>query len=238
MDALMKSNCEPGRAPPESRVGATGSGNNEPACGVEAPVLNGPVAALKAICVFCGSSQPSDRRYIQAARALGSLVAMRGIDLVYGGGRVGLMGELADAAIENGGRVVGVIPARLFRREVAHTGLAELHEVASMHERKQLMYDLSDGFVALPGGLGTLEELAEVATWSQLGLHHKPVALLDVDGFWEPLVMQLDRMVATGLLKLANRDLIGRAQDPDEALAVLASAEAVNGEKWINANER
>jgi hypothetical protein len=116
------------------------------------------------------------------------------------------MGELADACLNQGGRVVGVIPVGLFSREVGHTGITQLHEVASMHERNQLMYDLSDGFVALPGGLGTLEELAEVATWSQLGLHRKAVALLDVDAFWDPLVAQLDRMVVTGLLKPANRD--------------------------------
>ena len=134
------------------------------------------------------------------------------------------MGELADAALGHGGRVIGVIPAGLFAREVGHTGLTELHEVASMHERKQLMYDLSDAFVALPGGLGTLEELAEVATWSQLGLHSKPVVLLDVDGFWEPLVAQLDRMAGTGLLKPASRDLIRRTRSAEEALGVLAAA--------------
>jgi uncharacterized protein (TIGR00730 family) len=151
------------------------------------------VVALRAVCVFCGSSAPADPCYRDAARALGALVARRGIGLVYGGGSVGLMGELADAALSHGGRVTGVIPAGLFAREVGHTGLTELREVASMHERKQLMYDLSDAFVALPGGLGTLEELAEVATWSQLGLHSKPVVLLDVDGFWEPLATQLER---------------------------------------------
>ena len=132
---------------------------------------------------------------------LGTLLARRGIDLVYGGGSVGLMGEVADAALAAGGRVTGVIPTGLFSREVGHGSLTELHEVGSMHERKQLMYDLSDGFIALPGGLGTLEELAEVTTWSQLGLHAKPVVLLDVDGFWDPLAAQLDRMVAVGLLK-------------------------------------
>jgi uncharacterized protein (TIGR00730 family) len=166
------------------------------------------------------------------------LVARRGIGLVYGGGRVGLMGELADAALGQGGRVTGVIPAGLFSREIGHTGLTELREVASMHERKQLMYDLSDAFVALPGGLGTLEELAEVATWSQLGLHAKPVVLLDVDGFWEPLVAQLDRMVSTGLLKPANRELVGLTRSAEEALGVLASAEPARADRWITAEER
>lgn len=148
------------------------------------------------------------------------------------------MGELADACLAEGGRVIGVLPVGLFSREVGHTGITELHEVASMHERKQLMYDLSDAFVALPGGLGTLEELAEVATWSQLGLHRKPIALLDVDGFWDPLVDQLDRMVSVGLLKPANRDLIQRTQSAEEALVGLAVAEPAFVEKWITADER
>jgi uncharacterized protein (TIGR00730 family) len=148
------------------------------------------------------------------------------------------MGELADAALGHGGRVIGVIPAGLFAREVGHTGLTELHEVASMHERKQLMYDLSDAFVALPGGLGTLEELAEVATWSQLGLHGKPIVLLDVDGFWEPLVSQLDRMAGVGLLKPASRDLIQRTRSAEEALRVLAAADPAHPKKWITARER
>ena len=196
------------------------------------------MVALRAVCVFCGSSSPADPRYRDAACALGALVARRGIGLVYGGGSVGLMGELADAALGHGGRVTGVIPAGLFAREVGHTGLTELHEVASMHERKKLMYDLSDAFVALPGGLGTLEELAEVATWSQLGLHSKPVVLLDVDGFWEPLVSQLDRMVGTGLLTSASRDLIQRTRSAEEALGVLAAGPAHHPEEWITAEER
>jgi hypothetical protein len=196
------------------------------------------VVALRAVCVFCGSSAPADPRYRDAARALGALLARRGVDLVYGGGSVGLMGELADAALGHGGRVIGVIPAGLFAREVGHTGLTELREVASMHERKQLMYDLSDAFIALPGGLGTLEELAEAATWSQLGLHSKPVVLLDVDGFWGPLISQLDRMAGAGLLKPASRDLIQRTRSAEEALGVLAAAQPAGPEKWITAPER
>ena len=188
--------------------------------------------------MFCGSSSPADPRYRDAARALGDLVARRGVDLVYGGGSVGLMGELADAALAGGGRVIGVIPAGLFAREVGHTGLTDLHEVASMHERKQLMYDLSDAFIALPGGLGTLEELAEVATWSQLGLHSKPVALLDVSGFWEPLIALLDQMTGVGLLKPAGRDLIQRTDSAEEVLGVLAAARPPQPQKWITAEER
>jgi uncharacterized protein (TIGR00730 family) len=148
------------------------------------------------------------------------------------------MGELADSCLINGGRVIGVIPVGLFTREVGHTGITELHEVASMHERKKLMYDLADAFVALPGGLGTLEEFAEVATWSQLGLHRKPIVLLDVDSFWDPLVALLDRMVTTGLLKPANRELVQRARTPQEALKLLASAELTAVEKWITSEGR
>jgi uncharacterized protein (TIGR00730 family) len=196
------------------------------------------VVDLRAVCVFCGSSTPPDPRYPDAARDLGTLIARRGIGLVYGAGSVGLMGELADAALAAGGRVTGVIPVGLFAREVGHTGLTELRETGSMHERKQLMYDLSDAFIALPGGLGTLEELAEVTTWSQLGLHRKPIVLLDVDAFWEPLVTLLDRMVSVGLLKQVNRDLVQRACSPEEALSVLASAEPGYAEKWITAEDR
>jgi uncharacterized protein (TIGR00730 family) len=196
------------------------------------------VVALRSVCVFCGSSTPPDARYRDAARALGVLLAGRGIGLVYGGGRAGLMGELADAALSQGGRVTGVIPTGLFSREIGDTSVTELHEVASMHERKQLMYDLSDAFVALPGGLGTLDELAEVAAWSQLGLHAKPIVLLDVDGFWEPLIAQLDRMVSTGFIKPANRTLVRLALSAEEALGVLASAEPAEAEKWITAEER
>jgi uncharacterized protein (TIGR00730 family) len=192
---------------------------------------------LGAVGVFCGSSTPPDARYAAMARRLGALLAERGVDLVYGGGRVGLMGELADACLASRGRVIGVIPAGLFSKEVGHTGITVLHEVRSMHERKRLMYDLADAFVALPGGLGTLEELAEIATWSQLGLHSKPVTLLDVDDFWEPLVTQLDRMVNVGLLKSANRRLIQRATSAEEALAVLAATEPVCVEKWVSSDE-
>jgi uncharacterized protein (TIGR00730 family) len=194
--------------------------------------------ALRAVCVFCGSSAPADPRYRDAARTLGALVARRSITLVYGGGTRGLMGELADAALGHGGRVIGVIPTGLFAREINHTGLTELHEVGSMHERKQLMYEKSDAFVALPGGLGTLEELAEIATWSQLGLHSKPVVLLDVDGFWDPLAAQLDRMVGAGFVKPANRGLIQRTRSAEEALAVIAAAGPGQPEKWITAEER
>jgi len=174
---------------------------------------------------------------VAAARTLGRTLAAHGLEVVYGGGQVGLMGEMADAALGAGARVVGVIPAGLFSREVGHTGLTELHEVASMHDRKRLMYDLSDGFVALPGGLGTLEELAEVATWTQLGLHSKRVVLLDVAGFWQPLVDQLDGMVAAGLLTVDNRRIVARATSAEAALAALGSPPP-RSRGWITDPER
>lgn len=173
-----------------------------------------------------------------ATRRMGVELASRGVELVYGGGRVGLMGELADACLAAGGKVTGVIPVGLSTREAAHPGLTVLHEVASMHERKQRMYDLADGFVALPGGLGTLEELAEAATWSQLGIHRKPVVLLDVDGFWDPLVAMLDRMVDAGLLKPENRAIVGLVHSVGDVLGSLESAEPVAAARWITPGER
>ncbi|MGH9086723.1 MAG: TIGR00730 family Rossman fold protein [Acidimicrobiales bacterium] len=196
------------------------------------------MVTLRAVCVFAGSSIPTREQYRATARALGALLAAGGIECVYGGGRAGLMGELADATLAAGGRVTGVIPVGLLRREVGHAGLTELHEVGSMHERKQLMYDLSDGFLALPGGLGTLEELAEVATWSQLGIHRKPIALVDVEGFWSPLVALLDQMVATGLLAQPNRPLVQRARSPEEALDLLVTAPPSPADRWITPAER
>ena len=196
------------------------------------------MVALSSVCVFCGSSRGAGEQWGAAARSLGTLLAERGIDLVYGGGQVGLMGEVANAALAGGGKVVGVIPAGLFTREVAHRGVTELHEVASMHERKALMYDLSDAFIALPGGFGTLDELAEVVTWTQLGLHGKPTVLLDVEGFWNPLIALLDGMTASGFLKPQNRDLLHVRDDPEAALAYLAAAEPRYVEKWISDDER
>jgi len=196
------------------------------------------MVALRAVCVFCGSSSGADPAPTEAAAALGRALAERGIDLVYGGASVGLMGALADAALAAGGRVVGVIPGGLFKREIAHHGISELHEVGSMHERKALMYDRSDAFVALPGGFGTLDELFEAVTWSQLGLHAKPAALLDVGGFWDPLVAQLDQMVEAGFLRPENRALLSVHGSVAEVLDHLAVAEPSTVEKWITADER
>ncbi|MDQ1374732.1 MAG: hypothetical protein QOJ09_2070 [Actinomycetota bacterium] len=196
------------------------------------------MTSLRALGVFCGSSSGVRPEYVDAAAQVGTVLAERGIDLVYGGGAVGLMGAMADACLAGGGRVIGVIPVGLFSREVGHAGVTELHEVASMHERKQLMYERSDAFLALPGGYGTLEELAEVTTWSQLGLHAKPVALLDVAGFWNPLVHQLDTMVVEGFLKPENRKLVQLTLSVEAALDHLAAVDPIPVEKWITPGER
>jgi|SRR5688500_16607131 uncharacterized protein (TIGR00730 family) len=178
---------------------------------------------LRRVCVFCGSKHGVRPEYTEAARAMGSALAAAGIDLVYGGGRVGLMGEVADAVLEAGGEVIGVIPHHMSDREIAHYGLTDLRIVGSMHERKALMYELSDGFVALPGGLGTLEELFEITTWSQLGLHAKPTGLLDVDGFYGPLVGFLDQLVSEGFVAERHRRLLRVAATPAAILERLAA---------------
>jgi uncharacterized protein (TIGR00730 family) len=169
---------------------------------------------MKRICVFCGSSPGHDPRYLEAARSMGRTLAERGIGLVYGGGSVGLMGAVADAALASGGEVVGVIPQVLQIRELAHKKLSTLHVVGSMHERKALMAELSDGFVALPGGMGTLEELSEVLTWAQLGLHARPVGMLDVAGYYQPLAEFFDRAVGAGFLRPAHRALLLVGHEP------------------------
>jgi uncharacterized protein (TIGR00730 family) len=156
---------------------------------------------VKSVCVYCGSASGNDPVYTGAAVDVGTLLAKEDIELVYGGGSVGLMGVVADAALAAGGRVTGVIPKRLFKAEVAHTGLTRLIEVESMHERKMEMFRRSEAFIALPGGLGTLEELTETATWLQLGLHSKPIVTLDVTGFWSPFHDFIERLVELGFMK-------------------------------------
>ena len=163
---------------------------------------------MRRICVFCGASPGRGPGYVELAAAVGAGLAARGIGLVYGGGRAGLMGALADAAVAAGGEVVGVIPRQLVDRELAHPGLTELRVVGSLHERKAQMADLADGFIALPGGLGTLEELAEVASWAQLELHGKPIGLLGPDGYWEPLMGWLDHAVIEGFIAPHHRRLV------------------------------
>jgi hypothetical protein len=172
--------------------------------------------AIKRICVFCGSSPGARPEYIQAARQVGAILAQRKIGLVFGGGKVGMMGQLAQAALENNGEVIGVIPKGLHDRKVAFSGLSDLRVVGSMHERKALMAELSDGFMALPGGLGTLEEIFEIMTWAQLGMHQKPCGLLNVVGYFTPLFAFLDHVVAQGFLDMPHRSMILSAEEPEE----------------------
>jgi uncharacterized protein (TIGR00730 family) len=192
---------------------------------------------LRDLCVFCGSSTGTNPAVERATVELGRLLAQRDIGLVYGGGAVGLMGQLADSVLARGGRVTGVIPRGLFAREVGHTGLTELVEVDSMHERKALMYQQADAFCALPGGFGTLEELAEITTWAQLGLHRKPVAVLNVDGFYDHLLGFWDRAVADGLLRPRNRALVVAAVTPVGVLDALETYEVPYEPKWIDLDE-
>jgi uncharacterized protein (TIGR00730 family) len=187
--------------------------------------------ALNAIAVFCGSSLGTDPVYEDAARLTGRTLAERGIDVVYGGGHVGLMGAVADAALEAGGRVVGVIPRQLDDRELAHRGVTELHVVESMHERKQLMADLSDAFIALPGGAGTLEEVAEQWTWAQLTIHAKPSGFLDVAGFWAPMREMLDTMVSAGFVRAEQSGIVTFDDDLDSLLGTLAAPPSWT-DKW------
>jgi uncharacterized protein (TIGR00730 family) len=187
------------------------------------------VAELRAICVFCGASPGRDPRYAAAAAAVGTGLARRGIELVYGGGRLGLMGTVADAALVAGGRVTGVIPSGLVDRELAHPDVSELRIVSTLHERKALMADLSEAFIALPGGLGTLEELAEVLSWAQLGLHAKPIGALDVAGFWVPLTAHLDHAAAEGFVSESHRGLLLVDDDLDRLLERLTAWRSPGG---------
>jgi uncharacterized protein (TIGR00730 family) len=187
--------------------------------------------------VFCGSSSGVDGAYVDAARDLGRLLARRGVALVYGGARVGVMGAIADAALDDGGRVVGVMPRPLWSREVGHTGLTELLVVDTMHERKALMAERSDAFVALPGGAGTLEELFEMWTWAQLGIHTKPVALLNVGGFFDPLLAMVEHLVTQGFVRPAHRAMLVVEEQPDRLLARLAAYEAPATTRWLTTEE-
>jgi uncharacterized protein (TIGR00730 family) len=189
---------------------------------------------MSRLCVFCGSNAGAAPAFAEAAARLGSALASREIGLVYGGGNVGLMGILADSVIEHGGEAIGVIPEFLERAEVAHKGLTELHVVGSMHERKALMATLADGFIALPGGFGTVDELAEALTWTQLGLQAKPVVLLDVDGFWEPLVRFFDATVDQGFVRPAHRMLLPRTVTVDDAIALATSPVPDTPHKWLD----
>jgi len=192
---------------------------------------------VQTVCVFCGSNTGRGERYAAAARALGHAVARRGIALVYGGGSIGLMGVLAEAALAAGVRVTGVAPRRLLEREVVHGGLTELHVVGSMHERKAKMAELSDAFVALPGGYGTLDELFEALTWTQLGFQSKPCGLLNVDGYFDRLADYLDHAAAERFLMREHRDMLLVENDPDLLIERLDSIRLPQVSKWTGPGE-
>ncbi|KAA2214222.1 LOG family protein [Teichococcus oryzae] len=193
---------------------------------------------MKRVCVFCGSNPGLNPAYANAARALGRAIAGRGLGLVYGGGHVGLMGIVADAAMREGAEVIGIIPETLMRREVGHGAITDLRVVSTMHERKAMMADLSDGFVVLPGGIGTLEEAVEAFTWTQLGIHNKGLVFLDTAGYWERLGAVFDHMVTEGFLHEKHRALATLAATPEEALDALASFTPVTVEKWAEKTQR
>ncbi len=192
---------------------------------------------MKSLCVFCGSASGAVPAYGAAARDLGRQLAARGIALVYGGGRVGLMGQVADACLDAGGQVTGIIPRHLHDKEVGHHGLTTLHVVESMHERKALMARLSDGFLVLPGGIGTLEEFFEIWTWGQLGLHGKPFGVLNIQGYYDGLFSFLDTMTGQGFLKAAHRAMVRVDEDIHALLAALAAWRAPPQEKWLEPDE-
>ena len=192
---------------------------------------------MRRLAVYCGSAAPADPRYVSLAAEVGRTLARRGIGIVYGGGKLGLMGALADAALAAGGHVTGVIPEQLRDRERAHTGLPDLRVVGSMHERKQLMADLSDAFVALPGGIGTLEELIEVFTWAQLGVHRCPLGVLNVEGYYDGLLAFLDVAMAEGFLREGTRARLLVDDDPERLVAQLRAWKAPDTPEWLGRAE-
>ncbi len=194
-------------------------------------------AVIRNVCVFCGSSAGNDARYANAARELGALLVARGYGLVYGGGRVGLMGEIAGAVLDAGGEAVGIIPAALLRREVGHGALTRLEVVESMHERKARMAELADAFIAMPGGFGTFEEWFEIITWGQLGIHARPCALLNVAGYFDPLLNLVERAVGEGFIRTEHRELFTVASTPADVLDRIANASPAPREQWLTRRE-
>jgi hypothetical protein len=195
------------------------------------------VPPMQRVAVYCASNAGARPEYVECARALGTLLAQRGLTVVYGGGRVGLMGALADAALAAGGEVIGVIPHGLVQREVAHHGLTALRVVDSMHERKAMIAQLADAFITLPGGLGTLEEFFETWTWAQLGVHQKPIGLLDVAGYWAPLLALLEHVDAEGFLRGNPREWLVVSDDASSMLAQLQRFQAPAVRRWIRLGE-
>ena len=196
------------------------------------------MTAIRSVCVYCGSNAGSRPVYAERAMALGTRLAQQGLALVYGGGNVGLMGIVADAVLAASGEVIGVIPEQLVGWEVAHRGVTRLEVVANMHERKARMFDLSDAFVALPGGFGTLDEMFEMLTWRQLGIGDKPCAFLDVDGFYEPLIAMMDRMVAEGFLHADQRRDLWHGEDIDAMLVWMQDYVPAQADKWLDEKRR
>jgi uncharacterized protein (TIGR00730 family) len=190
------------------------------------------------LCIFCGSTVGARASYTEAAQRLGTLMARRGIGLVYGGGNVGLMGVIADAVMSAGGSAIGVMPRNLIAREIGHAGITELRVVDTMHQRKALMADLSSGFIALPGGYGTFDEFFEVVTWTQLGLHRKGCGLLNIDGYYDPFVAMLDRAVTEGFIKPENRSLVLDDSSPDRLLDRVLAFHAPATEQWLDRQSR
>ncbi|MCA8831184.1 LOG family protein [Hymenobacter pini] len=188
---------------------------------------------MKSVAVYCGASSGTNESFTLQAQAMGKALAEQNFTLVYGGGRVGLMGAVADAVMQHGGKAIGVIPDFLADKELAHVGLTELHVVKTMHERKLMMADLAEGFVAMPGGYGTLEELFEVLTWGQLGLHRKPIGVLNVAGYYDHLLRALDHMADEGLLRRENRNQLLSHPEPHGILDAMLAYEPVSLEKWL-----
>lgn len=195
------------------------------------------MSSIQSILVYCGSAKGKSSVYSEAAQRLGSVLAADKIQLIYGGGSIGLMGVVADAVMKNRGEVVGVIPRFLNVKEVGHGGLTSLIEVSTMHERKAKMEEMCDAAIALPGGYGTLDELFEILTWSQLGLHKKPIGILNVNGYFNGLIAQLDTMVKEGFLSPANRRLLVESDDVTELLNLLKNFQAESGTKWLERNQ-
>ena len=189
---------------------------------------------MKNLCVFCGSNAGADPIYTQAAQELGKLMAERDMTLVYGGGNVGLMGVIADECLNHGGKVIGVIPNFVQDKEVGHDGLTKMIVVKTMHERKQIMADLSDGFVAMPGGFGTMDELCEILTWSQLGLHSNPIGLLNINGYYDHLKILFDHMVDQRFLHPQNRATVLSHSKPEQLLRMMDQYEPPDVEKWLD----
>jgi uncharacterized protein (TIGR00730 family) len=193
---------------------------------------------MRRVCVYAGSSSGTRPEYTEASRAVIAEVVRRGADIVYGGGSLGLMGVLADTALAAGGRVTGVIPKFLDDREVGHKGVTDLRVVENMHERKMLMAELADAFLVLPGGIGTLEEVVEMLSWSQLGLHRKPIGLLDVDGFYQPLITLLDHMTTESFISVDHRKFLLSNPDPINLLDAMESWEAPKTTRWLKGEEQ